>query len=141
MGLNWTFGSIQPILLYLPTEIKDFCFSAHGIHDKIIYDNENGNWLVGEEKMMQFKKLTPMDIFQKDFKTALRGYDVDEVNEFLDLVIKNYEDVTEENKQLKEELRLQKQKPHSSSSDSHVEEALRDVMNRIAQLEQYVYRR
>lgn len=37
------------------------------------------------------QRLTPRDIFNKDFKSSIRGYDVDEVNEFLDLVIQNYE--------------------------------------------------
>ncbi|MFS1663400.1 cell division regulator GpsB [Streptococcus sp. zg-JUN1979] len=33
----------------------------------------------------------PKDIFEKDFKVAMRGYDRSEVDEFLDLVIKDYE--------------------------------------------------
>lgn len=44
--------------------------------------------------------LTPMDIHNKEFKRAFRGYDEDEVNEFLDLVIKDYEAMIRENKEL-----------------------------------------
>ncbi|MDT3391765.1 MAG: cell division regulator GpsB [Bacillota bacterium] len=34
---------------------------------------------------------TTQDILQKEFKTKMRGYDPDEVDEFLDQVIKDYE--------------------------------------------------
>ncbi len=54
-------------------------------------------------------RLTPMDIFNKDFKQSIRGYDVQEVNEFLDLIIRDFEDLIEENKQLKEQLKKEKQ--------------------------------
>lgn len=35
--------------------------------------------------------LTPLDIHNKDFTKTFRGFDEDEVNEFLDQVIKDYE--------------------------------------------------
>ena len=35
--------------------------------------------------------LTPLDIHNKEFSKGFRGYDEDEVNEFLDQVIKDYE--------------------------------------------------
>jgi len=45
--------------------------------------------------------LSPLDIHNKEFKTRIgRGYDQDEVNEFLDLVIKDYETIIRENKEL-----------------------------------------
>jgi cell division initiation protein len=44
--------------------------------------------------------LTPLDIHNKEFARRIRGYDEDEVNEFLDLVIKDYESVIRENKEL-----------------------------------------
>jgi DivIVA domain-containing protein len=54
------------------------------------------------------KRLTPMEIFNKDFKQSMRGYDVNEVNEFLDLVIRNYEEILKENEYLKEQLTTSK---------------------------------
>lgn len=42
--------------------------------------------------------LTPLDIHNKEFGRRLRGYDEDEVNEFLDQVIKDYEALIRENK-------------------------------------------
>ncbi|AJS57764.1 DivIVA domain-containing protein [Paenibacillus sp. IHBB 10380] len=44
--------------------------------------------------------LTPLDIHNKEFGRRIRGYDEDEVNEFLDQVIKDYESVIRENKEL-----------------------------------------
>ncbi|MBP1950594.1 cell division initiation protein [Virgibacillus subterraneus] len=55
--------------------------------------------------------LTPLDIHNKEFTRSFRGYDEDEVNEFLDQVIKDYEmairekkDLTEKVEQLNEKL-------------------------------------
>lgn len=54
--------------------------------------------------------LTPLDIHNKEFSRRLRGYDEDEVNEFLDQVIKDYELLIRENKETKEELEKQKER-------------------------------
>lgn len=48
--------------------------------------------------------LTPLDIHNKEFTRSFRGYDEDEVNEFLDQVIKDYEMVIRERKDLKEKV-------------------------------------
>jgi len=48
--------------------------------------------------------LTPLDIHNKEFARRFRGYDEDEVNEFLDQVIKDYEIVIRENKELQNQL-------------------------------------
>ncbi|MCZ0703354.1 cell division initiation protein [Natronobacillus azotifigens] len=48
--------------------------------------------------------LTPLDIHNKEFTRGLRGYDQDEVNEFLDQVIKDYEIVIREKKELKRQV-------------------------------------
>ncbi|WP_240375202.1 DivIVA domain-containing protein [Bacillus piscicola] len=44
--------------------------------------------------------LTPLDIHNKEFTRGFRGYDEDEVNEFLDQVIKDYETVIREKSEL-----------------------------------------
>lgn len=54
--------------------------------------------------------LTPLDIHNKEFSRGFRGYDEDEVNEFLDQVIKDYEMVIREKKELEEKLNEQKEK-------------------------------
>ena len=48
--------------------------------------------------------LTPLDIHNKEFGKFFRGYDEDEVNEFLDQVIKDYEIVIREKKELEHRL-------------------------------------
>ncbi|MFU0790873.1 DivIVA domain-containing protein [Cerasibacillus sp. JNUCC 74] len=48
--------------------------------------------------------LTPLDIHNKEFTRRYRGYDQDEVNEFLDQVIKDYEMVIREKKDLQEQV-------------------------------------
>lgn len=55
---------------------------------------------------------TPKDIFEQDFKTAVRGYSKQEVDEFLDDVIKDYETYEALVKELREEVaRLKAAKP------------------------------
>lgn len=45
--------------------------------------------------------LTPMDIHNQDFKRSFRGYNEDEVDEFLDQVVNDYEALFRENDRLK----------------------------------------
>lgn len=48
--------------------------------------------------------LTPLDIHNKEFSRSFRGYDEDEVNEFLDLVIKEFEILLREKRELEEKI-------------------------------------
>ncbi|MFC6274595.1 DivIVA domain-containing protein [Levilactobacillus tangyuanensis] len=48
--------------------------------------------------------LSPLDIHNKEFGTKMRGYNVDEVNDFLDQVIKDYQITLNNNKDLEEQL-------------------------------------
>lgn len=60
--------------------------------------------------------LTPLDIHNKEFGRRLRGYDEDEVNEFLDQVIKDYESIIRDNKELQNQiLGLQERLNHFSN--------------------------
>ena len=65
---------------------------------------------------------TAKDIFDQDFKREVRGYNKDEVNEFLDDVIKDYEtyaalvkELREENARLREELAQKAQETQQTS--------------------------
>lgn len=69
--------------------------------------------------------LTPLDIHNREFKRSLRGYDVDEVDEFLDEVIKDFETLYKENLDLKE--RMQKQQEHINRY-REMEETLQNTM-------------
>jgi cell division initiation protein len=48
--------------------------------------------------------LTPLDIHNKEFGRSFRGYDEDQVNEFLDQIIKDYEALIRENKDLQNQV-------------------------------------
>ncbi|MBS4207695.1 DivIVA domain-containing protein [Bacillus sp. FJAT-50079] len=48
--------------------------------------------------------LTPVDIHNKEFSRGFRGYDEDEVNEFLEQIIKDFELILREKKELEERL-------------------------------------
>ena len=52
----------------------------------------------------------PRDIHNKEFSRRIRGYDEDEVNEFLDQVIKDYEQIIRENKEAKEQIEMLQEK-------------------------------
>jgi len=81
--------------------------------------------------------LTPEDIFEKEFSRSVRGYNIDEVNEFLDLIIQDLARLAEENKQLKKE----NQNLKSSSSRQNYfstgdnETNIHDLLKRIEILE------
>ncbi|SQB34910.1 DivIVA domain-containing protein [Clostridium cochlearium] len=49
-------------------------------------------------------KITAMDITSKEFKKGFRGYDIDEVDEFLDEIAEDYENIYKENSILKEKI-------------------------------------
>lgn len=49
--------------------------------------------------------LSPLDIHNKEFTRGFRGYVEDEVNEFLDQVIKDYEIILREKKELEEKIK------------------------------------
>ncbi len=49
--------------------------------------------------------LTPIDIQRQDFEVKLRGYNANEVDDFLDLVGKDYEKLYKENAELREQVK------------------------------------
>lgn len=54
--------------------------------------------------------LTPLDIQNKEFKRSFRGYDENEVEDFLDAVLKDYEYLYKENLELKENINALKER-------------------------------
>ena len=108
--------------------------------------------------MLQNKiNLTPQDILEKEFKIDTRGYRLKEVDQFLDLVIGDYEefiqiikDSEKEKEELLEEIMSLKQEirnlkmsieiaKNSDSNDSGSTGTNLDVMRRLSQLEKIVY--
>ncbi|MER2064407.1 MAG: DivIVA domain-containing protein, partial [Alkalibacterium sp.] len=54
--------------------------------------------------------LTPMDIHNKEFPVKMRGYDQDEVNDYLDQIIKDYEMLLKQKKEAEKKLDLAEEK-------------------------------
>lgn len=48
--------------------------------------------------------LTPLDIHNKEFSTSFRGYNIDEVNDFLNQVIRDFDELIRNNEALKERI-------------------------------------
>lgn len=70
-------------------------------------------------------KLTPMDINNKEFKKGLRGYNPDEVDEFLDEIVDNYEELYKENANLKEKIaNLDEKVEHYSKIETTIQNTL-----------------
>ena len=86
-------------------------------------------------------KLTAKDILEKEFKVSMRGYNQDEVDQFLDMIIKDYEafhqemeELQQENMRLKrkvEELQKRQQTPAGTTNF--------DILQRLSNLEKHVF--
>ena len=98
--------------------------------------------------------LTPQEILDKEFKIDARGYRPQEVDKYLDMVIRDYtefiniikrnereiRDLTEDNSKLKAEIRsLREQLVASESSNNGNNTSNVDLLRRISQLEKVVF--
>jgi DivIVA domain-containing protein len=88
-------------------------------------------------------ELTAKDILEKDFKTSIRGYNQDEVDQYLDLVIRDYETLHQEISRLEQEnLRLKKELEQSGKQESSAQQAGTtnyDILKRLSNLERHVF--
>ncbi len=98
--------------------------------------------------------LMPQDILEKEFKIDTRGYRLKEVDQFLDIIIGDYEqflniinnlekekaDLLGEIMNLKQELRNSKMSVEVARSNVEVPEVTNlDILRRLSQLEKLVY--
>lgn len=96
----------------------------------------------------------PQDILEKEFKIDTRGYRLKEVDQFLDIIIGDYEqflniinnlekekaDLLGEIMNLKQELRNSKMSMEVARSNVEVPEVTNlDILRRLSQLEKLVY--
>ena len=99
--------------------------------------------------------LTVKDIFEKEFKVDTRGYRPQEVDKFLDVIMRDYEEfiainkelsneireLTNDNMKLKQEIRSLKMKldilKENADSDSGSNSV--DVLRRLSNLEKIIY--
>ncbi|MDT2827573.1 MAG: DivIVA domain-containing protein [Enterococcus viikkiensis] len=54
--------------------------------------------------------LTPLDIQNKSFSTKMRGYNQDEVDDFLDMIVRDYEESIAKNRELEKSLKHAEEK-------------------------------
>ena len=101
--------------------------------------------------------LTAQDILEKEFKIDARGYRPQEVDKFLDMIIRDYTEynstikaldkeihnLSEDNSKLKQEIRyLKEQLEMKSASESNTKPLNNvDLLKRISQLEKVVFGR
>ena len=89
-------------------------------------------------------KLSAKEILEKEFKTGVRGYKQEEVDKFLDMVIKDYETFNQEieklqqenlhlSKQLEEAVEQGKRQPAQSNT------TIFDILKRLSSLEKHVF--
>lgn len=99
--------------------------------------------------------LTTKDILEKEFKIDTRGYRPQEVDKFLDIVIRDYEEfmqiikdldaekkqLVEDNIKLKQDIRILKTKLDVVKEESAPEINNADILRRLSSLEKLVYGR
>jgi cell division initiation protein len=70
-------------------------------------------------------RITPLDIQQKQFSTKLRGFDMEEVDSFLELIREEMEELLRENANLREEAkRFEKQLKEYKNMESTLRDTL-----------------
>ncbi|HWO76348.1 MAG TPA: cell division regulator GpsB [Bacillus sp. (in: firmicutes)] len=88
-------------------------------------------------------RLSAKEILEKEFKTGVRGYKQEEVDKFLDIIIKDYETFSQEIEELQQEnLRLKKQLDEVSKKQQPVQQTGTtnfDILKRLSNLEKHVF--
>ncbi|AZB43290.1 cell division regulator GpsB [Bacillus sp. FJAT-42376] len=86
-------------------------------------------------------KLTAKDILEKEFKTSVRGYRQEDVDKYLDYIIKDYETLHQEIEELQQEnLRLKKQLEEAyKKQPSQTNTTNFDILKRLSNLEKHVF--
>ncbi|WP_071461232.1 cell division regulator GpsB [Bacillus massilinigeriensis] len=87
-------------------------------------------------------KLSAKEILEKEFKTAMRGYKPEDVDKFLDDIIKDYEAFQHEMEELQQEnIRLKKQLEETSRRPATQAAGTTnfDILKRLSNLEKHVF--
>ncbi len=70
-------------------------------------------------------RITPLDIQQKQFKVRLRGFDMEEVYSFLELIREELEELLKENSMLKEKVAILE---NQLEEYRKIEQSIRDTL-------------
>ncbi|MDK6804221.1 cell division regulator GpsB [Aerococcus sp. UMB7834] len=98
---------------------------------------------------MSERNLTTKDILQKEFKPAIRGFNMQEVDEFLDIIMRDYESYEKEIAYLQAELEKAKRQTGEDKSRQSRSKASGtnktgattnyDILRRLSKLEKAVF--
>lgn len=82
-------------------------------------------------------RITSMDIMNREFKKGMRGYNIDEVDEFLEKIAEDYEAIYKENALLKEKMEVFQDKlDHYSKIETTIQSTLILAQNAADQAKQ-----
>ena len=91
-------------------------------------------------------KLTADYILEKEFKKSMKGYNVDEVDQFLDIIREDYDAFTtkiaaleEENERLKQEMANTSRKSSTPPPPTGANNTNFDILKRLSNLEKHVF--
>lgn len=91
--------------------------------------------------MLPKTQLKPKDILEKEFKTSMRGYNQEEVDQYLDVIIKDYElfikefeELQHENQRLKKQVEDLRKQPAQPTGATNF-----DILKRLSNLEKHVF--
>lgn len=94
----------------------------------------------------QISKLSKNEIYEKEFKSSMRGYNQDEVDQFLDEIIKDYEAFESQIQKLESELETARDKTAKLQETSRQQPAPPsqgntnyDILRRLSNLEKHVF--
>jgi DivIVA domain-containing protein len=89
-------------------------------------------------------QLSSKEILEKDFKAGFRCYDQDEVDQFLDVIIKDYEQfqkeidrLKEENTKLRKEVQRVGEQPKAQNNGAGITNY--DILKRLSNLAKHVF--
>ena len=91
-------------------------------------------------------KLTADYILEKEFKKSMKGYNVDEVDQFLDIIREDYDAfaskiaaLEEENARLKQEMASSSRKAATTPPPTGANNTNFDILKRLSNLEKHVF--
>ena len=114
-----------------------------------IYGSKKDGYIMINDRLY----LTPQDILEKEFKIDARGYRMQEVDKFLDMVIRDYTEflhtikkleqdninLIEDNKKLQAEIRNLKESITANEDERPQGTSNVDLLRRISSLEKIIY--
>lgn len=89
-------------------------------------------------------QLTSKEILEKDFKTSMRGYNQEEVDEFLDVIIRDYNKFHEQIQRLEaenEQLKRNSDELRTRQVSQPTHQVNYDILKRLSNLEKEVFGR